>query len=353
MHCRKKQLVMQLRIDQLNSSLKKGLAPIYWVSGDEYLLVDEACATIRAAVQTAGYHERELYYVENSFKWSTLSESANALSLFAEKKLIELRLASTKLNDKGKALSDYCQSPPQDTILLIISPKLESSVKRTKWYTTIEKSGVSIPIWPINNSQLPRWISQRLSQNHITATQEAIQTLARLVEGNLLAAAQEIEKLTLFYQGRPLEPADIAAAVSNHARYDVFYLVDRALSGNAIDAVRAINGLQQEAAEPTLVLWSLSREIRTLYEIKQLTAQGEQLDSLLAKHRIWDKRKPLVRSALHRLSLEELASLVQLCGIIDQAIKGLNHHSPWQQLTTLVCTLAGYPLVHDSGIMQK
>ena len=253
-------------------------------------------------------------------------------------------MPSGKPSDKGEALIAYCKNPPADAVLLIISGKLESSVKRAKWYNEIDKLGVVVPIWPIDESQLPTWILNRLRQNNIQASQEAIQILAERVEGNLLAAAQEIEKLKLFYTGIPLDAETVINAVSDNARFDVFNLVDKVMRGKTTDALRALNGLRNESIEPTIVLWAIVRELRNLYEIKLLLDSGISLEIALNKIGIWEKRKTIVKTALTRLKLADIEGMLQNVSQIDQATKGINTINPWDQLVSLICSFTGHKL---------
>ncbi|WP_369809150.1 DNA polymerase III subunit delta [Oceanicoccus sp. KOV_DT_Chl] len=241
---------MRLRPDQLKQNLSKTLLPIYIVSGDETLLVQECCDDIRLSCRRQGF-SREVLHVETGFDWNELLASAAAMSLFAERQLIELRMPTGKPGDAGgKALTEYAANASPDNVLLIICNKLESASTRTKWYKNIEAAGASVQCWPIEMAQLPRWINNRLSRLGLNASSEAIQMLAERVEGNLLAAAQEIEKLRLYTDGDTIDADTITAAVADNARYDVFGLVDRALEGNVSSCLKNLQGLKAEGTEP-------------------------------------------------------------------------------------------------------
>lgn len=335
---------MQVRADQIVNSLKRGLAPLYFVSGDEPLLVQECCDHIRRAANAADFSERDIHHVDNRYNWERLDEAANTMSLFAEKKIIELRLTG-KPSDKGKALLRYVANPPPDTLLLVISGKLDASAKKTKWYKQVEQAGVGIPIWPIEDKQLPSWINQRLSQHGLQMTPEALHLMAERVEGNLLAAAQEIEKLKLFADGNIIDVDTISKVVSNSARYNVFNIVDKALRGDAAEAIRAMNGLRGEGTEAIVILWALSREVRTLSELKNSIDNGLSMDAAFQKYRIWDKRKSLVRQALNHLDQTKLDTMILTSSATDCAIKGIGTGSPWDKLTSIILTLAGQPSV--------
>jgi DNA polymerase-3 subunit delta len=332
---------MRLRADQLDQQLGKGLLPVYIVSGDEPLLIQECCDSIRAHCRQQGFSEREVMHVESGFDWSELLASASAMSLFADKKLIELRLPTGKPGDAGgKALTEYAQNASPDNVLLIICNKLESASTRTKWYKAVEAAGASVQVWPIDAAQLPRWIGQRLNKAGLKANSEAITMLAERVEGNLLAAVQEIEKLKLFAEADVIDADTVSAAVADSARYDIFGLVDRALQGDAAGSLRMLHGLKGEGEEPLKILWALSREIRTLCSCALEIVQGNGIDRVLQNHRVWDRRKNLTKAALNRLSPKRLQKLLQQANTVDQTVKGMQAGNSWDLLERLVMSLA-------------
>lgn len=330
---------MRLRPEQLDKHLTQGLAPAYLISGDETLLVQESADAIRAAARKQGFSERQVFHVEGNFDWSPIANEFSALSLFAERKLLELRMPSGKPGDAGgKLLEAFCADPAPDTVLLIQCNKLDSSTTRAKWHKAIEDKGATVPIWPVEVAQLPRWIEQRLRTAGMTATPDALQLLADRVQGNLLAAAQEIEKLRLYTDGSSGTPIDVelvAQAVADNARFDPFGLADQALAGQTAACLRALAGLRGEGVEPPVLLWSLSKELRALYRCAEQLDQGLSIDRALSAAGVWDRRKPLMQTALKRLSLPQLTSLLVLCNRIDAAVKG-SGDDPWQLLDRLV-----------------
>lgn len=332
----------KLRPEQLSGALRKSLAPAYLVSGDEPLLSQESCALIRQAARKAGFNERELHHVDNSFDWDQLLTSVNSLSLFAERKIIELRIDNGKPGDKGaKALISYCDNPPPDTLLLVITPKLDASSQRSKWFKSLEQVADVVQIWPVTPLQLPRWIEQRMQQAGLSASRDAVDMLAARIEGNLLAAAQEIEKLKLLAVNGQVSAEMIAGVVADSARYDVFSLLDKALHGDARAAVRTLHGLKGEGTDATVVLWALARELRTLYQIAHAMQQGQPFDRAAQQAGVWDKRKPLVNTALRRLKLNQLQMLMRKANGIDKAIKGLRNADVWDELMDLTLNLSG------------
>ncbi len=327
---------MRLRADQIEKQAAQGLAPIYLISGDETLLVQECADTVRSVCRQHGFSERQVFHVDNSFDWQTLLDEASAMSLFADKKLIELRMPSGKPGDAGtKALEQYCANTNADTVVLIICNKLDSSAARAKWHKAVDACGVTVPIWPIEPQQLPRWIEQRLRQRGISASNDAIQILAERVQGNLLACAQEIEKLLLYTDAKVIDADIVNATVADNARFDIFNLADQALLGNCAQAMRALAGLRGEGEEPPVILWALTKELRTLHKCAEALEQGQNIERALEAGGVWDKRKPMLRNAVQRLSRKRVENLLRLAQQIDAAIKG-SGDNPWLLLDRLL-----------------
>ena len=337
---------MKLPFQQLGAHLSKSLAPVYFISGDEPFQVDEACRMVREAALQQGYSERRVLHVERSFDWSELAAEGNSLSLFSEKKLIELRIPNAKPGRDGtKALADYANALPPDTILLVCSGKLDSSQTKAKWLTALEQAGVLLQVWPVEIERLPQWIQQRLAQRGLSAPANAIKILADRVEGNLLAADQELEKLLLLFGEGELTTEQIQSAVSDSARYDVFSFADACLVGDPERVARLIFGLKGEGVEPILMLWALHREIRSLYKIQEAMQGGSNLNSAMAAQRIWDKRKPLISRAIQRGSVEKSRNWLQHCQQLDGIIKGQRAGGAWDEILRLALDVAGQPLV--------
>lgn len=332
----------KLRPEQLDAALKKSLLPIYIVSGDEHLLVQEACDSLRLAARAQGFSERERLYADNQFDWNQLLSSASSMSLFAEKKIIELHIANGKPGTEGsKALVEYVQRLPEDNLLILVLPKLDRNSTKSKWMTSLEKVGAFVQVWPVSAHQLPQWLQARLKQAGLSADHAAVEMLATRVEGNLLAAQQEIEKLKLLAPDGIVSAQLLANVVANSARYDVFGLVDKALQGDARGAVRSLQGLRGEGSEPLALLWAIVREIRTLIQVNQGTEGGSNFDWAAKKAGVWDNRKGLVKTALARLRGPELDLLLRKANGIDRAIKGMRKAEPWDELLDLVLQLAG------------
>ncbi len=332
----------RFRIEQLNKALSQKISPVYIVTGDEPLLVQEACDLIRQKARAAGFIERELYHADSGFNWETLLQNANSLSLFAERKILEVRIHNGKPGDAGtKALMEYCRAPSEDNLLLLILPKIDKRTQNTKWFKTIEQAADTIQIWPVTAQQLPRWIEQRLSAAGLSADPQAIDILCTKIEGNLLAAVQEVEKLKLLAETSHLDAQLMSNAVMDSARYDVFSLVNKALAGDSRSAVANLQGLRTEGTEPPVILWALAREIRTLTGIKEAQQLGQNFDLSAKKHGVWDNRKSVIKQALNRIELRQLHILIRKCGLADKAIKGVVKADAWNILLDITLGLAG------------
>ena len=284
---------MQLRIDQLSAQTQKPLLPIYLVSGDEPLQVMEAMDILRLAARKQGFATREILTVNKEFSWDQLNGAANSMSLFAEQRVLELRIdGGGPGKEGGQALVEYVARPADDAVLLIQMGKIDKRSQSAKWYKAIDAIGAISQIWPIKLAALPQWLQQRMRSRGLEVDRDALSLLAARVEGNLLAAAQEVEKLVLLYgsDGKvTLSLRQVTDAVANSARYSVYDLVDVACSGALAHSIKILNGLQQEGVAPTLVLWALTNEIRNLYGMASRVAAGEHEQKVL--YSVWENRK--------------------------------------------------------------
>ncbi|MFN2309167.1 MAG: DNA polymerase III subunit delta [Gammaproteobacteria bacterium] len=336
---------MQMKPEQLSRHLDQTLAPIYLVYGDELLLAQEAADAIRAAARRREFSEREVFSVERDFDWGRLMESANNLSLFAERRILELRMPTGKPGDAGaRALRAYAARPPEDTLLLIVSGKLDAQQRKSKWVTELEAAGVGVPIWPVDARGLPAWIRTRMQGFGLRPSPEAVQLLAERVEGNLLACAQEIDKLRLLYGSGAVDAAAVGAAVADSARFDVYGLVDSALGGAPGRSLRMLAGLRGEGVEPVLVSWALARELRSLAAMAWEIARGDAPGQVLARHRVWSTRQAVVGQALGRHRPEAWLAMLGDCARLDRVVKGQAPGNPWDELVHLCLRLAGRPL---------
>jgi len=338
---------MRVASNQLQAQLQKGLAPVYLLSGDEPLQMSEAADSIRRQAQSRGFSGREILEVDARFDWSRLMAEADSLSLFAEQRIIDLRIASGKPGNEGsKALSDYAARLPQDVLLLVTLPKLEKSQAASKWFKALDKAGVTVQIWPVDASRLQPWITQRMRAAGLTPAADVVPMLAERIEGNMLAARQEIEKLLLLYGPGVINPEQLAESVADSARYDVFGLIDAALAGKISRCIRMLNGLQAEGTPEPVVLWALTRELRLLVSLAGEISRGRNAQQAVGSRReVWEKRKPLVIKGLQRLKPHQWRQLLQLCGQADRAIKGQDSTDPWLLMRDIVARMAGAPAV--------
>jgi DNA polymerase-3 subunit delta len=315
---------MQLRLDALDAHLTKSLAPLYVITSDEHLLALEAADKIRKTARAQGLSEREVLVVERSFKWGQLLAANQSQSLFGDRKLIELRIPTGKPGkDGGQALQDYARALSPDNVTLITLPKLDWQAQKSAWVSALQQAGVYIDIPLVERAQLPAWIGSRLAAQRQSADKQSIDFIADRVEGNLLAAHQEIQKLALLYPEGKLSFEQIHDAVLNVARYDVFQLNEAMLSGDAARLVRMLEGLKGEGEALPLVLWAMAEEIRTLLKLKSGVAQGRPLGALLKEYRIWGPRERMMDPALRRLKLSTLEGALQEAAQIDKMVKGL------------------------------
>ncbi|HET6655983.1 MAG TPA: DNA polymerase III subunit delta [Gammaproteobacteria bacterium] len=331
---------MKLRSEALAPHLKKTLLPVYLIAGDETLLVQEAADAVRAAARQDGFDTREILFAERGFNWSRLAEAGASLSLFASRQLLELRLPTGKPGrEGGQAFADYAAAPPSDTLLLVIASKLDRGSRNASWVKALDQAGAVVEIWPVGRGELPKWIARRARTRDVQLEADAAELLAERVEGNLLAAAQEIDKLALLTGPGRVDVAAVQNAVAASARYDVFGFVDAALGGDSARALAMLDGLKAEGVEPTLVLWALTREIRTLANAAFEVSRGQSASQALAK--VWAKRRSLVEGALRRLGRRASKGLLLRAAELDRIIKGPRHHEAWPALATLTAMLAG------------
>ena len=329
---------MRLKHEQLDGALKK-LAAVYLISGDEPLQSGEAADAIRKAAKQAGYNTREVFSVETGFEWNELLVAANSLSIFADKKLIDLRLPSGKPGTEGsKVLSEYCQRLPEDTLLLITAPKLTAATLKSKWCQSIDKAGAIIQIWPLDGADLVQWLQRRAQKRGLQIALDGIRVLASRIEGNLLAASQEIEKLYILYGESAISKQAVENVVADSARFDVFKLTDCVLTGRVTRAIKILNGLKAEGIAAPVVVWALAREARLLINIQSALKQGQNKELVFKNNRLWDKRKQLVNTALSRIKKQQLQQVLLLSSKADRQIKGQEKGDYWETLVS-ICLL--------------
>lgn len=327
---------MLLKGEQLPGQLDKGIKPLYVVCGDAPLLVLEAADTIRLAARQKGYTEREVLTVLSGFDWGQLAAATSNMSLFGSQKLVDLRIPNGKPGKDGSAaLIDYCQRMSPDNVLLITLPQLDWKEEKAAWFTALSQAGIVVKLNSPPLAELPGWIAGRLRRQHQDADEEGLRFMAERVEGNLLAAHQEIQKLALLHPQGPLSTAQIREAVLNVARYNVDDLREALLAGDLPRLVRTLEGLQQEGEAPVLVLWAMTEEIRTLAQAKAGLARGQAQDALFKELRVWGPRQGLMRRALQSLSGKVLKEALEQAARLDRTIKGLESGDVWNDFLRL------------------
>ncbi len=335
---------MLLKAEQLPTHLERELRPLYVLYGDEPLLVIEAADAIRARARASGYTEREVLTVLPQFDWGLLLASGGNLSLFGDRKLIDLRIPGGKPGKEGSAaLQQWCQNLSPDNLLLITLPELDWREEKAAWFTTLVNAGVVVKLNAPPLAELPGWIAGRLRRQQQSADPEGLRFIAERVEGNLLAAHQEIQKLALLHPAGKLSQEQIRDAVLNVARYDIEGLREALLVGDVGRLARTLDGLMQEGEAPPLVLWAMSEEIRALATIRGGLDSGRPLDLLLKEAKVWGPRQAQVKRALQRLSRGTLEAALRHAGRIDCLIKGIGRGNLWDELLRLGIALGAGP----------
>jgi DNA polymerase-3 subunit delta len=327
---------MPISSEELPRHLASGLKPLYVVYGDALLLALEAADSIRTAARAAGYGERETLIAEQHFKWAELSNSARSLSLFASRRVIDLRIPSGKPGvEGGQALQEYAANPDSDVLTLITLPKLDWSAQKSQWFAALEKHGVMVSADDIPRSALPRWIAARLQTQDQRADEAALEFLADRCEGNLLAAFQEIQKLALLFPAGMLTFENVKDSVMDVARYDVFRLTEAMLNGNAARYTRILDGLRAEGTATVLVLWALSEDIRTLCKVTQAVQRGASIGNAMRDLRVRKDKQRMIENAAHRFKFPFLERTIQQAARLDKTIKGLRQGDVWDELLQL------------------
>ena len=331
---------MRLKIEQLDKHLQGRLLPVYVLGGDEPLQIQEARDAIRAAAARQGFDERAVLSVETGFDWGALRAHADSLSLFGDKLVIDVRLVSGKPGDAGaRALKDYAGNPPADNLLMVSMDKFDRGSTATQWYKALEGAGAAIRTWPVDARNLGGWIRRRADARGLTISAAAAQALGERVEGNLLACAQEIDKLHMLHGEGQLDLEDVLRGAVDSARFDVFDLADAALAGDTARSLRILRGLREEGVAPPLVAWALTRELRSVSRMAGDMAGGASIDQIMGKYRVWDKRRGLVSRALRRQPAAVWLDILRQAASTDRATKGAG--SPWDALESLTLAMGG------------
>ena len=333
-------MVMPINADQLARYLERALTPFYLVSGDEPLQSDECAAAIRHRAAEQGYAERNLFTVEPGFDWDRLRTASQSLSLFAERRLIELRLPTGRPGDAGaQLLAELAGQPSTDTLFLIITGKLDKTQRASDWVQAIEAVGTHVLLSPADAQKLPAWIAQRFAARRLQPEAGVVDLLAWHLEGNMLAAAQEIDKLAMLCTNGRVDRAAVEESLADSARFSVYQLVDAALGGEAVTGRRILASLRREGTEPILILWALARELRALAQVSQELARGKPESTVLA--RVWQQRRALVGKALRRHKAPVWLGFLQTAAHLDQLLKGRTRGDLWLEMERLLLAVAG------------
>ncbi|HZF26160.1 MAG TPA: DNA polymerase III subunit delta [Steroidobacteraceae bacterium] len=333
---------MKLNADSLPGHLTRDLKSAYLISGDEPLLAAEATDAIRHRARESGYTERQVFFVERGFDWNALRNESQSLSLFAERRVIDVRMPGGKPGDGAELLQSLVENPAPDQLLLVSCGRLERQTLQSGWVKAFEQQGAWIQIWPIDLARLPDWIAARMRARGLVAEPGAAELLAERAEGNLLAAQQEIDKLALLVKPGAVDAAALSQVVADSARFDAFQLGDAALRGDARRALRVLDGLRGEGVEPTLVLWVLSRELRALWQHLSQERSGRSPPA-------WQRPNPALLAAAQRARNLNISELVSLAVRADRTIKGRQMGDPWDALAMLVAQLAGVRTLADAA----
>ena len=334
---------MRIRPEDLPRRLEGGaLAPVYLVHGSEPLQIEESLDAIRAAARARGHDERIVLHAEAGFDWSELRQYRDSLSLFAEKRLVDLRIGRARL-ERGadQTLLHYAGRPNPDCVLLVSAGGLDWREQRARWYQALEKVGAVVQTWPVPPRQLPRWVAMRARRLGLVLDEDAAAALAERVEGNLLAAAQEVDKLRLLHGPGRIDLDDALSSSADSSRFGVFDAADAAMAGDAARALRVLGRLREEGTQITHVSFALAREIRALASMADAVARGEDEARVLGRHRVRERRRPLVARALRRHRRPAWPAMLRQAAYLDRVIKGVERGGAWDEAARLALMLSG------------
>lgn len=339
---------MQVRADDLAAALERRAPPMVWVHGDEPLLAIEACDALRRAWRARGYDERQVFDAGRGFKVDALLAETRALSLFASNRLIELRMTGKPTKELGQALATAGGALDDSTRLLVSSPRLDRATTQSSWFGEVDRVGWVVQVFPVERAQLPQWIARRLAAQKQRADPATLLFLGERVEGNLLAAHQEIRKLGLLFPEGALPEDEVRQAVMNVARYDAFGLADAMLAGDAARTLRSLDGLRAEGEAEPLVLWAIAEAVRNLARLDHLRASGRPPSQAMRELRIFGPRERLYEQALRRLDRTAILAALQEAARTDRIIKGLIRGDAWAAMTRISSSIAGTPALSES-----
>ena len=334
---------MQLTVERLMERLRaQPLAPVYFFHGDEPLQLLECADAVRARALTEGINERCVYDADTGIDWQALAEEGNALSLFATRRLFEIRLGERK-PDKGgpEFLERLASQGLAEDVVVVTAGKPDKSARNARWFKALEADAVCVATRDLRGAALPEWLARRAARFGRRLERGAAELVAERVEGNMLAAAQEVEKLALLVDAETITEDDVLAAVRDSARYDVFQFADAVLAGDLARALRMVRGLREEGTEALLLNWALGRELRSLVAMAAAIERGKALPAVLDEYRVWQGRKLAIRRVLERCSKDDLMDLLAYANFIDTVVKGGRSGDPWDEIEILSMKLSG------------
>ena len=338
---------MRVNAEQLTAQVQKELLPVYLVFGDEQMLVEESADQIRQQARQLGANERRVWHVEGRFDWSKIQWQEQTMSLFDSQRLLEIRLPSgSPGKEGGEAFRRFVDNPPQDTTLLIISGKIDKRSQKSKWFTELDKVGVTVPVWPVDIANLPRWITQRLKQRNLNSSEGVASLIAERIEGNLFAAAQEIEKLVLLCSDGRVTEEIVMASVADNARFQAFGLMDTVFTGQAAKIPRIISQLKAEGNDILAIFSAVSWSLHRMVDMALELSQGNNIEQVFKAQKppVWEKAKPIIHQALAKHDVKSWQYFLQQMAEIDQAAKGTVKKCPWTLLEILCLNVAGVNL---------
>ncbi|MBS0365140.1 MAG: DNA polymerase III subunit delta [Proteobacteria bacterium] len=335
---------MKLTPDSLAAHLAERLLPAYLVSGDEPLLTGEAADAVRAAARARGFTEREVHFIERAADWEAVRASTANLSLFGSRRVLEIRLTTARPGTAGgAALRALAQSDDPDTLLLVCCPRLEREAQSAEWLRAIEARGAWLAAWPVEPQRLPAWLRSRAQRMKLDLEEEALALLAARTEGNLLAAHQELLKLTLLAPAGQVTVQELRSAVADSARFDVFQLGEAVLGGEVARALRLLAGLRAEGTEPTLVLWALVRALREAWSVREGTGRGGSG---------WQRNAAVLARAAQRAPRLPFAALNSRAARADRMAKGRLSGDCWDEMALLACELCARPVMPPAALLR-
>ncbi len=344
---------MQLTVERLFERLRtQPLAPVYFLYGDEPLQLLECADALRTRAFETGVEERRVFDAETGIDWQALADEGNAMSLFASRRLFEIRLGERKPDKAGAEILEHLAARGMaDDIVVVSAGKPDASMKKAKWFTALESHAVCVASRDLRGAALPEWLGRRAARFGKRIAPSAAELIAERVEGNMLAAAQEVEKLCLLVDADLIAEDDVLGAVRDSARYDVFQLADAVVGGDLARALRIIRGLREEGTEPLLLNWALGRELRQLAAISHVVARGTPVDAALEQYRVWSNRRGMMKRLLARLTTDDLMQLLAYANFIDTVVKGAQSGEPWDEIEILTMKMGGARGI--DGLMRR